>query len=373
MKIGVPTEVKTHEKRVGLVPGAVKELVARGHEVAIQSGAGLGIGANDRDYSNAGAQIIDSARQVFERSDLIVKVKEPQKSEYDLLREDQILFTYLHLAADKALTDALLQSRVTALAYETVTDQQGGLPLLKPMSEIAGRMAIQAGAYALQAHNHGAGILLGGAAGVAAAEVLVIGGGVVGTNAAKMALGLGARVTILDKSLARLNELDDLFAGRVNTVYATGDAIADWSTAADLIVGAVLVPGASAPKLLTRSMLKNLKPGSVLVDVAIDQGGCFETSRPTTHDQPTYLVDDVVHYCVANMPGGVPKTSAQALNNATLPYIERLAETDLRKLLKSDPDFARGLNVWRGKIVHPAVAEAFKLAYSSPLELLEAA
>lgn len=373
MKIGVPTEIKTHEKRVGLVPGAVKELAARGHDVAIQSGAGLGIGASDSDYIAAGAHIVDGPRQVFESSDLIVKVKEPQEAEYGLLREEQILFTYLHLAADKALTDALLQSRVTALAYETVTEANGGLPLLKPMSEIAGRMAIQAGAYALQAHNNGAGILLGGAAGVAAAEVVVIGGGVVGTNAAKMALGLGARVTILDKSLPRLNELDDLFAGRVNTVYATRDAIADWSTSADLIVGAVLVPGASAPKLLSRSMLKELKAGTVLVDVAIDQGGCFETSRPTTHDEPTYIVDDIVHYCVANMPGGVPKTSAQALNNATLPYIERLAETDLTQLLQGDTDFARGLNVWRGRVVHPAVAEAFELAYSSPLELLEAA
>ena len=373
MKIGVPTEIKQHERRVGLVPSSVRELVARGHEVSIQAGAGMGIGASDKDYLDAGAQIASNAAEIFAHNELIVKVKEPQASEYALLRESQLLFTYLHLAADQNLTEALMANGTTGIAYETITDRHGGLPLLKPMSEVAGRMAIQAGAYALQAHNGGAGILLGGAAGVAAAEVLVIGGGVVGTNAAKMALGLGARVTIVDKSLQRLAELDDLFGGRLNTVYSTGDAIAEWSAKSDLIVGAVLVPGAAAPKLITKAMLKNLKPGTVLVDVAIDQGGCFETSRPTTHDQPTYIVDDVVHYCVANMPGGVPKTSAMALNNATLPYIERLAEHDFCELMRGDQDFARGLNVWRGAVVHPAVAEAFQLTYTEPSSLLRAA
>ena len=373
MKIGVPTEIKKHEKRVGLVPGAARELVARGHQVSVQAGAGLGIGAGDSDYAAAGARIVDDAGAIFADNELIIKVKEPQQAEYELLREGQLLFTYLHLAADKPLTEALIASGATGIAYETVTDPRGGLPLLKPMSEIAGRMAIQAGAYALQAHNHGAGILLGGAAGVPAAEVLVIGGGVVGTNAAKMALGLGARVTIVDRSLQRLGELDDLFGGQLNTVYSTQDAIAEWSSRADLIVGAVLIPGAAAPKLITRPMLKTLKPGSVLVDVAIDQGGCFETSKPTTHDAPTYVVDDIVHYCVANMPGGVPRTSALALNNATLPYIEKLAEKDLCQLLREDDNFANGLNIWQGQVVHPAVANAFQLKYAQPSELLEAA
>ena len=373
MKIGVPTEIKKHEKRVGLVPGAVGELVTRGHEVLVQSGAGLGIGADDQQYEAAGATIAADAAAVFASSDLVIKVKEPQESEYGLLREGQLLFTYLHLAADRRLTDALLASGATGIAYETITDARGGLPLLKPMSEIAGRMAIQAGAYALQAHNQGAGILLGGAAGVPAAEVLIIGGGVVGTNAAKMALGLGARVSIIDKSLQRLAELDDLFGGRVNTVYSTRDSIAEWSARADLLVGAVLIPGAAAPKLITREMLKTLKPGSVLVDVAIDQGGCFETSKPTTHDEPTYVVDDVVHYCVANMPGGVPRTSALALNNATLPYIEKLAENELCQLLKGDADFANGLNVWQGRVMNAAVANAFQLDYAKPLEVLRAA
>ena len=373
MKIGVPTEIKKHEKRVGLVPGAVRELAAHGHEISIQAGAGDGIGASDQDYRAAGAKIAPDAQTVFADNDLIVKVKEPQPTEFRLIREGQILFTYLHLAADKQLTEALLASGVTGIAYETITGQRGALPLLKPMSEIAGRMAIQAGAYALQAHNGGAGILLGGAAGVQAAEVVILGGGVVGTNAAKMALGLGARVTILDKSLVRLTELDDLFAGRANTVYATRDAVAEWSTRADLIVGAVLVPGAAAPKLITRPMLKTLKPGSVLVDVAIDQGGCFETSAPTTHDEPTYIIDDIVHYCVANMPGGVPQTSALALNNATLPYIEKLAGAELGQLLSTDDDFAQGLNVWRGQVCHPAVAEAFNLKCLEPCDLLKVA
>ena len=373
MKIGVPTEIKKHEARVGLVPASVKELTAGGHQVVVQTGAGRGIGAMDQDYVAAGADIVDCAKTVFETAELIVKVKEPQPEEFELLRADQILFTYLHLAADKALTNALIDSGTTAIAYETVVDERGGLPLLKPMSEIAGRLSIQAGAYALQSHNAGAGVLLGGAAGVAAAEVVIIGGGVVGTNAAKMALGLGARVTIIDRSLERLGVLDDLFGGRVNTVYATAAAITEWSTKADLIVGAVLVPGAAAPRLITRSMLKDLRRGAVLVDVAIDQGGCFETSRPTTHDAPTYVVDDIVHYCVANMPGGVPKTSALALNNATLPYIQRLADGDFARLMRKDKGFAAGLNIWQGKVTHPAVANAFDLQCTKPSKLLRAA
>ena len=373
MKIGVPTEIKKHEQRVGLVPSSVKELAGAGHEIIVQAGAGVGIGATDSHYAAAGAQIVDSAATVFAESELIVKVKEPQQAEYDLLGEQHTLFTYLHLAADQELTNALIASGATAIAYETVVDEHGALPLLKPMSEIAGRLSIQAGAYALQSHNAGAGILLGGAAGVPAAEVVIIGGGVVGTNAAKMALGLGARVSILDKSLDRLATLDDLFSGRVNTIYATGSAVAEWCTRANLIVGAVLVPGAAAPKLLSSSMLKQLKPGSVLVDVAIDQGGCFETSRPTTHDAPTYVVDNIVHYCVANMPGAVPKTSALALNNATLPYIQRLASGDFTRLMKKDKGFAAGLNIWQGKVTHPAVADAFELECTKPSKLLRAA
>jgi len=361
MKIGVPKEVKQNEHRVGLVPAAVMELVQAGHRVYVESGAGGGIDASDADYAAGGATILDSAEAVFERTDLIVKVKEPQASEYHLFNNSHILFTYLHLAADRALTDALLDSGCTAIAYETVLNQQGGLPLLRPMSEIAGRLSIQAGAHSLQSSSGGAGILLGGAAGVAAAEVVIIGGGVVGTNAAKMALGLGARVTLLDKSVTRLVELDDLFRGQVNTIYATGDAIAQWCAKADLLVGAVLVPGAAAPKLITRPMLKTMKPGSVLVDVAIDQGGCFETSQPTTYERPTYVVDNIVHYCVANMPGGVPKTSAVALNNATLPYIEKLASGGLAAVLESETGFRAGLNVWQGKITHSAVASAFDL------------
>ncbi|MEM7465766.1 MAG: alanine dehydrogenase [Pseudomonadota bacterium] len=373
MDIGVPTEIKNQEKRVGLLPMAVKELRRHGHEILVQAGAGTGVGASDDDYRAAGAKIADDAAAVYANSTMIVKVKEPQSSEYALLRDTHILFTYLHLAADKELTKALIDSGTTAVAYETITAPDGGLPLLKPMSEVAGRMSIQAGAFALQASKGGQGILLGGAAGVAAGEVLIIGGGVVGTNAAKMALGLGARVTIADKSLERLVALDDSFGGRLNTVYATADAIGEWSERADMVIGAVLVPGAAAPKLITRPMLRGMKPGAVLVDVAIDQGGCFETSRATTHDDPTYLVDGIVHYCVANMPGGVPKTSTYALNNATLPYIEKLASADFGTLISHDPHITAGLNVRHGQVTHPAVAAAFETDCVDPGQTLRAA
>lgn len=361
MKIGVPKEIKKNEHRVGLVPAAVRELVGLGHEVLVETKAGSGIGADDAEYKAAGAQVLTNVGSLFERAELIVKVKEPQPSEYGLFDSSHTLFTYLHLAADRPLTQALLDSGTTAIAYETITDTHGGLPLLRPMSEIAGRLSVQAGAYSLQAQSGGAGVLLGGAAGVSAAEVVIIGGGVVGTNAAKMALGLGARVTILDKSVQRLAELDDLFGGRVNSVYANRSAIAQWSTRADLLIGAVLIPGAAAPKLIDRSMLQAMQTGSVLVDVAIDQGGCFETSRATTHAEPTYVVDGIVHYCVANMPGAVPKTSAFALNNVTLPYIVRLAEQGVEKALKSDLGFSEGLNISDGRVMNQAVAQALDL------------
>lgn len=373
MKIGVPTEIKQSENRVGLVPSAVMELAHAGHQIFVQSGAGAGIGATDSDYQAAGAEISRNAADLFEASDMIVKVKEPQAPEYDLLRDSHILFTYLHLAANETLTQALLASKVTGIAYETITNQRGALPLLQPMSEIAGRISVQAGAYSLQKHAGGAGILIGGATGVSAAEVVIIGGGVVGTNAAKMALGLGGRVTILDRSLTRLAELEDIFCGQVNTVYSTNNTIAEWCARADLIIGAVLIPGAAAPKLISRAQLKDLKPGAVLVDVAIDQGGCFETSHPTTHDSPTYVVDGIVHYCVANMPGAVPKTSAYALNNATLPYVKKLANEGLSKALSNDSGFARGLNTYRGQVVHPAVAEAFDMQLVDAGALLLAA
>ena len=317
MRVGCPKEIKNHEYRVGLTPGSVREYVAHGHTVIMESGAGAGIGADDATYKSAGAQIVDTAEEVFTRSDMIVKVKEPQKVERERLREDQILYTYLHLAPDPEQTKDLIESGCTAIAYETVTDPRGGLPLLAPMSEVAGRLSIQAGATALQKANGGSGVLLGGVPGVLPGKVAVIGGGVVGLNAAKMAVGLGADVTIIDRSLPRLRELDDIFSGRIRTRYSTVEAIEEECFTSDLVIGAVLIPGAAAPKLVTRDMLTGMKAGSVLADVAIDQGGCFETSKPTTHSEPTYIVDDIIHYCVANMPGAVPVTSAKALNNAT--------------------------------------------------------
>ncbi|MBL8844621.1 MAG: alanine dehydrogenase [Hyphomicrobium zavarzinii] len=355
MRIGVPTEIKSDEFRVGLVPGSVRELTARGHEVVVQSGAGGGIFADDAVYERAGAKILPTAEAVFEAADMIVKVKEPQAVEYKRLKPHQILFTYLHLAPDPEQARGLMASGAAAIAYETVTDAAGGLPLLAPMSEVAGRLSIEAAAIALRRPAGGRGVLMGGVPGVRPAKVVVLGGGVVGTHAARMAAGLGADVTIIDKSLPRLRQLDELFQGRVHTLASTMHAIEMEVMEADVVIGAVLVAGASAPKLVTRDMLKSMKRGAVLVDVSIDQGGCFETSRPTTHAHPTFEVDGIIHYCVANMPGAVPVTSAQALNNATLPFVLKLADKGLAAFDR-DPHLAAGLNVRDGRIMHSAVA-----------------
>jgi alanine dehydrogenase len=363
MLIGVPKEIKTHEYRVGLTPSAVREYVRHGHQVLVEAGAGAGIGAADSVYEAAGASIARDAAEVFARAGMVVKVKEPQPQEWVQLRPGQILFTYLHLAADRSQTEGLVASGCTAVAYETVTDARGGLPLLAPMSEVAGRLAIEAAAFSLRKPAGGRGLLLGGVPGVPAARVVVIGGGVVGTHAARMAAGLGCEVTILDRSLPRLRELDDLFAGRVRTRFSTADALDEEVLAADVVVGAVLVPGASAPKLVDRAMLPRMKRGAVVVDVAIDQGGCFETSRPTTHDAPTYVVDGVIHYCVANMPGAVPLTSSHALNHATLPFGLALADKGLEALAQ-DPHLRRGLNVHRHAITNRAVAESLGLPFA---------
>jgi alanine dehydrogenase len=355
MRIGVPTEIKSNEFRVGLVPGSVRELAARGHEVFIQSGAGAGIFADDATYERAGAKILPTAEAVFDIAEMIVKVKEPQAVEYQRLKPHQILFTYLHLAPDPEQARGLLASGATAIAYETVTDASGALPLLAPMSEVAGRLSIEAAAIALRRPTGGRGVLMGGVPGVRPAKVVVLGGGVVGTHAARMAAGLGANVTIIDKSLPRLRQLDELFEGRVQTLASTMHAIEEAVLDADVVVGAVLVAGASAPKLVSRAMLKSMKRGAVLVDVSIDQGGCFETSRPTTHANPTFEVDGIIHYCVANMPGAVPVTSAQALNNATLPFVIKLADKGLAAFDR-DPHLAAGLNIKGGRIMHQAVA-----------------
>jgi alanine dehydrogenase len=356
VKIGVPKEVKTHEHRVGLVPGSVRELVAHGHHVFVEKDAGVGIGLSDEDYKAAGATVLPSAQAIYETADMIVKVKEPQPQECRMLREDQILFAYLHLSADPIQAEGLISSRCIAIAYETVTDARGGLPLLSPMSEVAGRMSVQVGAYCLQMTAGGPGILMGGVPGVEPARVTIIGGGVVGTNAARMARGMGAKVTIIDRSIARLQELDQIFDSKVNTVYSTAENIERHVINSDLVIGAVLVPGATAPKLVTREMIKKMRKKSVLVDVAIDQGGCFETSRPTTHDHPTYIVDDIVHYCVANMPGAVARTSTFALNNATLPFVLLLANKGYQQAFAQDPHLLRGLNVYRGQLTNEAVA-----------------
>ncbi|GIX09384.1 alanine dehydrogenase [Elioraea sp.] len=358
MKIGVPTEVKVHEHRVGLVPASVRELVHGGHEVVVQSGAGAGIGFTDDAYRAAGATILPDAESVFAAAELVVKVKEPQPAECAMLRPGQVLFTYLHLAPDPAQAEALMASGATAIAYETVTDAAGGLPLLAPMSEVAGRMAVQVGARCLEKEAGGAGILLSGVPGVRPGRVCIIGGGVVGSNAARIAVGMRARVTVLDKNLRRLDALDQEFGGSVATVYATMDAIEREVLRADLVIGAVLVPGAAAPKLVSRATVARMKPGSVMVDVAIDQGGCFETSRPTTHAEPTYVVDGIVHYCVTNMPGAVARTSAAALNNATLPFVLALAGKGWRRAMAEDRHLLAGLNVHAGRITHPAVASA---------------
>ena len=370
MLVGVPTETKIHEYRVGLTPAGARELSAHGHQVLVQRGAGLGAGLPDEAYEAAGAQLVDNAAEVYGRAELVVKVKEPQPAECAMLRAGQVLFTYLHLAPDRAQAEALLASGATAIAYETVTDAAGGLPLLAPMSEVAGRMAIQAGAHALEKAQGGSGVLLGGVPGVAAAEVLVSGGGTVGLNAARMAMGLGARVTVVDRSLERLRQIDDLHGDRISTLYSTRDSIEDRLPRSDLVIGAVLVPGAAAPRLVTRAQLGLMRAGSVLVDVAIDQGGCFETSRPTTHQAPTYEVDGIIHYCVANMPGAVARTSTFALTNATLPRVLELAGKGAAQALADDVHLRNGLNVHAGRITHRAVADALSLPFTPATEAL---
>lgn len=372
MRVGVPKEVKKGEHRVGMVPSSVQELVNDGHEVFVETNAGKGIGIDDAIYEQHGAKILPTPDEVFAKSEMIVKVKEPQPSEYDLLREGQILFTYLHLAPDPQQAAALVNSGCTAIAYETITDPFGGLPLLTPMSEVAGRLSIQAGAHCLEKAQGGRGILLGGVPGVGRGSVVIIGCGVVGTNALRMAIGTEARVTVLDKNLKRLREIDQLYGSKIKTMYATSSTIEKALQDADLVVGAVLVHGGAAPKVITREMLKKMQPGSVIVDVSIDQGGCIETSRPTSFDDPTYIVDDVVHYCVANMPGAVPRTSAFALNNATLPYIKTLANEGLVYALMNDHHFLNGLNVHAGQITYEAVAHDLHMHYVPAKDALAA-
>lgn len=371
MIVGLPKEVKNHEYRVGLIPSTVHELVHCGHMVLVEKNAGAGSGVSDEEYRNAGATIIDTAAEVYAKADMIVKVKEPQPSEFKMLRKGQILFTYLHLAPDPEQTKALIASGCTAIAYETVTDKTGALPLLAPMSEVAGRLAIQIGANYLQKANGGRGVLLGGVPGVAPAKVLVLGGGVAGSHAARKAMGLGADVTVMDKSLHTLRSLNLRFGNKLKTVYSTSSAIAEYVADADLVVGSVLIPGAEAPKLVTKKMVKSMRPGSVMVDIAIDQGGCFETSHPTSHTDPVYTVDSVTHYCVTNMPGAVPRTSAFALNNATFPFVMSLANHGYKKALLSDPHLLNGLNVHNGMLTCKAVADALKAPYVDPKEALE--
>lgn len=361
MLVATVKEIKNHEYRVGLTPESVNELRIHGHDVLVEANAGLGIGASDEDYRNAGAQIAECAEEVFARADMIVKVKEPQAVERKWLRDGQILFTYLHLAPDPEQARDLIASGATCIAYETVTDNSDGLPLLKPMSQVAGRLAVQAGATALEKAQGGRGVLLGGVPGVLPAKVAIIGGGVVGLNAAQMAVGMGADVTILDRSPSVLERLGNYFSASAKTRFANQADLADCVAEADLVIGAVLVPGATAPKLVTRAMLATMKPGAVLVDVAIDQGGCFETSHATTHAEPTYVVDDIVHYCVANMPGAVSRTSTYALNNVTLPHVLKIADLGWKNALRADPHLAAGLNVWSGKITCSAVAEGLGL------------
>ena len=369
MLVGIPKEIKIHEYRVGLTPAGARELCAHGREVVVQTGAGSGVGLTDEAYMNAGAQLVDSADEVFAKSDLIIKVKEPLPQECQLLREGQMLFTFLHLAPNPSLTSLLLNSGATCIAYETITDSHGGLPLLAPMSEVAGRMSIQKAAHCLEKSQGGSGVLMGGVPGVAPANVLILGGGVVGLNAARMAMGLGANVTVMDNSLSRLRHIDQLYGDQLNTLYSTKDTLEEQLKEADAVIGAVLIPGAAAPKLITRDMLSLMRPGSVLVDVAIDQGGCFATSKPTTHDNPTFEIDRIIHYCVANMPGGVARTSTFALTNATMPYTLALADNGLQALAEN-PNFLEGLNVHRGHVAHPAVAEALGYNYVAAAEVV---
>ena len=370
MLIGVPKEIKVHEYRVGMTPSSVREAVVHGHAVIVETRAGAGIGASDDDYRNAGAQVADTAAEVFARADLIVKVKEPQAAERKMLRANQVLFTYLHLAADRAQAQDLLASGAVCIAYETVTSPTGGLPLLAPMSEVAGRLAIQAGAHCLEKSAGGMGMLLGGVPGVAPARIVILGAGVVGTNAAQMAVGTGAQVVVIDKSIDALRRIDALFNGRALTVYSNRDNIEREVRRADLVISGVLIPGAAAPKLITKDMLAKMKPGSVIVDVAIDQGGSTETSRPTTHADPTYVIDGIVHYMVANMPGAVPRTSTYALNNATLPFMLALADKGWRDAVRNDPHLKHGLNIVDGRITHQAVADALGLDYTAADTLL---
>lgn len=373
MLIGVPKEIKPHEYRVGLTPGSARELIHHGHNVLVETNAGTKLGMTDEEYKNVGATIAADASEVFEKAEMVVKVKEPQEVEWRKLRDGQILFTYLHLAAEPELAKGLKNANCIAIAYETITSDHDGLPLLAPMSEIAGRMSVHAGAHTLEIHQGGRGVLLGSAPGVAPAKVAILGGGVAGTNAARMALGLGADVSILDISARRLRELDQIFGPHLRTIFSSIENIEHHVFGADLVIGAVLVPGASAPKLVTREMLREMKTGTVVVDIAIDQGGCFETSRPTTHDDPTYIVENVVHYCVANMPGAVANSSTIALNNATLPFVTTLANKGYAKALLDDLHFRNGLNVMGGKITHGAVGTALGENVAEPLDLLKKA
>ncbi len=372
MLIGVPKEIKNHEYRVGLVPSSVREFVAHGHDVIVEQSAGTGIGFADADYEAAGAAIIQTAEEVFARADMIVKVKEPQAGERKMLRPDQILYTYLHLAPDPEQTKDLVESGAVCIAYETVTDRAGRLPLLAPMSEVAGRMSIQVGALCLQKSEGGRGVLLGGVPGVPPADVVVLGGGMVGANATRMALGLGANVCVLDRNVDVMRNLVAEFGSSIKTVYSTRETVESLVLRADLVIGGVLIPGAAAPKLVTADMIKRMKPGSVVVDVAIDQGGCFETSHATTHADPTFIVDDVVHYCVANMPGGVARTSTFALNNVTLPFGLQLANKGYKQALADDEHLRAGLNVYKGEVTYDAVAEALGYSFKDPIQVLAA-
>ncbi|MCK5818521.1 MAG: alanine dehydrogenase [Psychromonas sp.] len=371
MIIGIPKEIKNNEYRVGLVPSSVAELIAKGHQVFVETHAGSGIGFEDEDYTNVGAEILPNAACVFDQAQMIVKVKEPQAIECAMLSANQIIFTYLHLAPDLAQTQALIKSGAICIAYETVTDNLGHLPLLTPMSEVAGRMSIQAGACALQKSNGGSGVLLSGVTGVEPAKVVIIGGGIVGMNAAQIAVGLGANVVILDRNMETLRQLDHQFFGRANVLYSSQETLKEQVITADLVIGAVLVPGKTAPKLVTKEMIKLMKKGSAIVDVAIDQGGCVETAHATTHDDPIYIVDNVVHYCVANMPGAVAKTSAQALNNATLPYALKIANLGYKAALLIDKHLMNGLNICNGKVTLKEIAESHDIEFTDPLTLLK--
>lgn len=372
MLIGVPKEIKANENRVGLTPSSVREAVEAGHQVIVETHAGQGIGSSDQEYINAGASIVATAAEIYANADMVVKVKEPQKVEYEQLRKDQILFTYLHLSPDTAQTDGLLKSGCIAVAYETVTADNGTLPLLAPMSEVAGRMATQVGAYHLQKAEGGQGVLLGGVPGVAPGKVTILGGGAAGLEAAKIAIGMGAEITILDRNLYRLRYIDDVYQTRVKTVYSTAEAVEKYCVEADLIVGTVLIPGANAPKLVTTDILRKMKAGSVIVDVAIDQGGCTDASKATTHENPTFVAEDVVLYCVANMPGGVPKTSTQALNNATLPFVLAIANKGIKQALLDDKHLLNGLNISQGQLTYQAVANAQGKAFTPAIDAVNA-